>query len=336
MALRLLEMVVPEEHLGEVEELLREEPVAEIWYDQISEKQTLLKMLAVAEETEHLIDLLKQRFADRPWFRLILLPVVASVPRVEEPPAEEAAPEEEPSDQKKKERISREELYEAVRDMASLTRVYLGMVALSTVVAAVGLLNDSVAVIIGAMVIAPLLGPIIAQAMGTTLGDAGLTRLAFKTNVAGLTLALGLSILLGLFLEVHPTGPELADRTSIGLGDIAVALASGGAGALAFTAGVSHRAGRRHGGGGAVAAFGGPGAPPGFRLPDFSPWRRLAPDHQHHLRQPGRGGGFLDSGGAPYQLVGGEAGPKGDEDFHRRLRRPVDPSSAGDHPGAAD
>ena len=238
MALRLLEMVLPENHLKEAEELLREEPVMEIWYDRISEKQTLLKILASAEETEHLMDLLNQRFANEPWFRLILLPVAASLPRVEDPPVEEAAPsEDDANDKKKKERISREEMYEAVKDMAQLTRVYLGMVILSTVVAAMGLLNDSVAVIIGAMVIAPLLGPIIAQAMGTTLGDAALARLALKTNFAGLGLALGLSILLGLFLEVNPAGPEMAARIGIGLGDIAVALASGAAGALAFTAG---------------------------------------------------------------------------------------------------
>lgn len=239
MAFRLLEMVLPGEHLGEVEELLREEPVVEIWYDRISEQQTLLKILATAEETEHLMDLLNQRFANEPWFRLILLPVAASIPRVEEPPEEEASPaEDKAAEKKQKERISREELYEAVKDMARLTRVYLGMVMLSTIVAAVGLLNDNVAVIIGAMVIAPLLGPIIAQAMGTTLGDAALVRLALRTNLAGLGLALGLSILLGLVLEVSPYGPELAARTGIGLGDIAVALASGGAGALAFTAGV--------------------------------------------------------------------------------------------------
>jgi uncharacterized membrane protein len=58
-----------------------------------------------------------------------------------------------------------------------------------------------------------------------------------KTNLTGLGLALLLSILLGLFLEVNPYGAELSARVSIGLGDIAVALASGGAGALAFTAG---------------------------------------------------------------------------------------------------
>jgi uncharacterized hydrophobic protein (TIGR00341 family) len=242
MPLRLMEVVLPEQHLKEVEELLREEPVIEVWYSRISEQQTLVKILASVEETEHLMDLLDKHFAILSGFRLILLPVAASLPRVEEPPVEEESPtsgESPAADQKKKERISREELYEGVKDMARLTRVYLGMVALSTVVAAVGLLNDSVAVIIGAMVIAPLLGPIIAQAMGTTLGDFSLIRLAFRTNLVGLNLALVLSILLGLVLKVNPSGPELAARTSISLGDIAVALASGGAGALAFTAGAS-------------------------------------------------------------------------------------------------
>lgn len=240
MPLRLVEVVLPQEYLKEVDELLKEEPLVQVWYDQISEQQTLLKILATAEETEHLIDLFTQRFNNEPWFRLILLPVAASVPRVEEPPPEEKAPAEgEAADKKKQERISREELYGAALDMARLNRVYVGMVVLSTVVAAVGLLNNSVAVIIGAMVIAPLLGPIIAQAMGTTLGDTDLVRLALKTNLAGLGLALMLSVLMGLVLEVQPGSPELAARTGIGLGNIAVALASGGAGALAFTAGAS-------------------------------------------------------------------------------------------------
>ncbi|WP_449244037.1 TIGR00341 family protein [Desulfobacca acetoxidans] len=240
MALRLLEMTLPKPHVREVKELLQDEPVVEVWYDQISEELTLLKILATSEETEHLMDLLEKHFIRQPWFRLILLPVSASIPRVEEAQVEEKSPpsiEPPQNDQKKKERLNREELYESIKDMARLTRVYLGMVVLSTVVAAVGLLNDNLAVIIGAMVIAPLLGPIIAQAMGTTLGDAALIRLALHTNFTGLGLALLLSLLIGSILVVDPEGPELAARTSIGLGDIAVALASGGAGALAFTAG---------------------------------------------------------------------------------------------------
>lgn len=238
MPLRLLEVVLPVDQVAAVDAMFQEKPVVNIWYDQLSEQQVLLKILAQAEETEHLMDLLAQRFGSEPWFRLVLLPVTASLPRVEEPaavPAGEAEPQE--SEKKKPERISREELYTNIQEMASLTRVYLGMVLLSTVVAAAGLLNDNVAVIIGAMVIAPLLGPIIAQAMATTLGDFDLARLAVRTNLTGLSLALLLSISLGLLLTVSPYGPEIAARTNIGLGDIAVALASGGAGALAFTAG---------------------------------------------------------------------------------------------------
>lgn len=238
MHLRLLEITLPSGNVAEVDDLFREEPIINIWYDKISEQQTLLKILAQAEESEHLMDLLEQRFGREPWFRLVLLPVAASLPRVEEPevePQEEAQTQE--PEAKKPARISREELYSNIQEMARLSRVYLGMVILSTVVAAAGLLNDNVAVIIGAMVIAPLLGPIIAQAMATTLGDFDLARLALRTNLTGLSLVLLLSILLGLLLTVSPYGPEITARTNIGLGDIAVALASGGAGALAFTAG---------------------------------------------------------------------------------------------------
>lgn len=236
MPLRLLEMTLPVEHISEVDTLLQQQPIISIWYDQISEKQTLVKILARAEETEDLLDLLEQQFGQEAWFRLILLPVAASLPRVAEPetPPDAAAAEQE---KQKAERISREELYANVQAMARLNRVYLGMVVLSTIVAAAGLLNNNVAVIIGAMVIAPLLGPILAQAMATTLGDIGLARLAMKTNLSGLGLALVLSLGMGLLLPVNPYGSEISARTTLGLGDLAVALASGGAGALAFTAG---------------------------------------------------------------------------------------------------
>lgn len=240
MPLRLLEVILPTDQIAMVDEMLRETAIVNIWYDQISEQQTLLKILAQAEQTELLIDLFEQRFGQEPWFRLILLPVAATVPREAEPTAATAGEVgAEETDKKKQERISREELYANIQEMARLTRVYLGMVFLSTVVAAAGLLNDNVAVIIGAMVIAPLLGPILAQAMATTLGDFDLGRLALRTNLIGLTLALVLSIFLGLILTVSPYGREVTARTNIGLGDIFVALASGGAGALAFTAGAS-------------------------------------------------------------------------------------------------
>jgi uncharacterized hydrophobic protein (TIGR00341 family) len=125
------------------------------------------------------------------------------------------------------------------KDAAQCTRVYLAMVVLSSIVAAVGLYYDSVAIIIGAMVIAPLLGPNVALSLGTTLGDLSLLRSAIKTALAGITTTMVLSVFIGILLQVDPATPELALRNGVGMGDIAVALASGCAGALAFTSGVS-------------------------------------------------------------------------------------------------
>ena len=66
---------------------------------------------------------------------------------------------------------TREELYNNVIKNARLDSTYLLLVFLSTVVVAIGLLEDNVTVVIGAMVIAPLLGPNMALALGAALGD---------------------------------------------------------------------------------------------------------------------------------------------------------------------
>ena len=123
--------------------------------------------------------------------------------------------------------------------MRGCSRVYLAMVVLSTIVAAIGLYYNSVAIIIGAMVIAPLLGPNVALSLGTTLGDLSLLRRALLTALAGIATTMALSVIIGVLLQVNPASPEMASRSGVGMGDIAVALASGCAGALAFTTGVS-------------------------------------------------------------------------------------------------
>ena len=72
---------------------------------------------------------------------------------------------------------TREELYNEIEKGAKLDGNYLLLVFLSTIVATIGLVENNVAVIIGAMVIAPLLGPNIALAFSTSLGD---TRLMLR------------------------------------------------------------------------------------------------------------------------------------------------------------
>jgi len=103
-------------------------------------------------------------------------------------------------------------------------------------VAAIGLYRDSVAVIIGGMVIAPLLTPNMALSLATTLGDRDLARKSVLTNLSGLALAAAFSLLIGLVLPVAEN-PEIARRTVASVADAVLALAAGCAGALAFTAG---------------------------------------------------------------------------------------------------
>ena len=111
------------------------------------------------------------------------------------------------------------------------------LVILSAIVAAIGLWNNSVAIIIGAMVIAPLLGPNVALSLAAALGDINLAKNALKTNVVGLAIAAALSIAMGYFLAVDPTIPEIESRTAVDLDEVLLALVSGCAGTLAFTSG---------------------------------------------------------------------------------------------------
>ena len=113
------------------------------------------------------------------------------------------------------------------------------MALLSAVVAAVGLLRNDVAAIIGAMVIAPLLGPNVAMSLATTLGDFTLLRRAVVTNITGIAAAFVCAVGVGLLFTVDATVPAIASRTKVGPSDIILVLAAGSAGTLAFTQGLS-------------------------------------------------------------------------------------------------
>jgi uncharacterized hydrophobic protein (TIGR00341 family) len=241
MTLRLIEMVLTEENGTEVRELLKEHKVLEHRQIRLPDGEVLVRILLDAEQIEAVLDLLESRYTSEEGNRVVILPVEATLPRAQaEPePAPDATPEQAPTVEKSPERIGREELYEDIKDAARCSRVYLAMVVLSTIVAAIGLYYNSVAIIIGAMVIAPLLGPNMAIALATTLGDLPLLWRALKTSLAGIGTAMALSVVLGVLLEVNPASPEVTSRNAVALGDIAVALASGAAGALAFTTGVS-------------------------------------------------------------------------------------------------
>jgi uncharacterized hydrophobic protein (TIGR00341 family) len=169
-------------------------------------------------------------------YRVVLQSVEATLPRPEVEEEEVEDGDEEENDVSVG-RIGREELYQYARDATEVSSYYYSLVALSVIVAAGGMLRDQTAVVIGAMVIAPLIGPNLALALGTTLGDPDLLGRAIQANLRGVALALAGAFGLGALVSVDPATGELAARTVIGTVDIALAGAAGAAGALAVTRG---------------------------------------------------------------------------------------------------
>lgn len=244
MPLRLMEIFLPESNNSTVKELFENETTLDYWQEETSSGGLLIKLLISADKTEKLLDWLEEKYGDRDGFRVILLHVEGTIPRAEK--IEDIANSnsdgsvQNPEDEKDNlERVSREELYSDVVDSVKLSRNYLALVVISSIVAAVGLLQDNIAVIIGAMVIAPLLGPNVGLALATTLADFELGKVALRSSLSGMAIALGLSALAGFIFSVDPTIHEISTRTNVLPADIVIALASGSAGVLAFTSGVA-------------------------------------------------------------------------------------------------
>jgi len=242
MSLRLIELVLPQQFRDEVQDLLKENEVLDIWNNSITEGRVHFRVLVQTGKTEGIMDILEKRFSRIEAFRLILLPVEAVLPRPETEKTGEQQPDKDagtPDGKKAKEqdRISRAELYTDIEQTTRLTWTYILLVALSAVVASIGLLRDNIVYTIAAMVIAPLLGPNVALSLGTTLANPDLSRKAVKATLTGIAVALGLSALIGILFDISPYVANLSGQTGIVLSDIVLALASGCAAVLSFTSG---------------------------------------------------------------------------------------------------
>ncbi len=108
------------------------------------------------------------------------------------------------------------------------------MITLASLIASVGLLQNSPAVIIGAMLVAPLMAAVIGIGLGLTLGDGALFRRSMQASFLGVLLAVGTGIVTALLVPGKQVTPEILARTQPSLLDLIVALASGAAGSYAL------------------------------------------------------------------------------------------------------
>jgi uncharacterized hydrophobic protein (TIGR00271 family) len=127
--------------------------------------------------------------------------------------------------------------FEGAKRRVNLER-FAVLLFLSTVIATYGVLGDSTATVIGAMIIAPLMTPIMATAAGLVMGDMGRAGHALATVVLGVAGVIAVAWLIGAFhlgVISFTTNSQITARVSPSLLDLAVALASGVAGAFAMS-----------------------------------------------------------------------------------------------------
>ncbi|MCB1909124.1 MAG: DUF389 domain-containing protein [Rhodocyclaceae bacterium] len=133
--------------------------------------------------------------------------------------------------------IDQAEILRSLRADGQLTARYLFMVAIAAGIATIGLLLNSPAVIIGAMLISPLMGPIALTGASVATLSAPHMRAGLSALAAGALAALTLSGLIVLLSPLHDSTPEILARTRPNLFDLVVAVLSGLAGGYATVRG---------------------------------------------------------------------------------------------------
>lgn len=125
------------------------------------------------------------------------------------------------------------DLFQVLRDNARPKASFLVLMVLSTILATFGLFSNSTPVVIGAMILAPLMSPIISLSMATLRQDRQLIIDSVYTILAGLGFAFLCAVIITLVTPLNAPNREIMSRTTPNLLDLGIAVFSGVAGAYA-------------------------------------------------------------------------------------------------------
>lgn len=232
--MRLIEIVADAGHSDTLAGIADQHEITDYWWGAEAEDgRRAFRMLVDDAARQPVIDAVQSILSASDNVRIVVMPVEAVLPR-------------ETEEETSRSGSTREELYSRIEKGARVDGNYLLLAFLSTVVAAVGLIEDNVAVVIGAMVIAPFLGPVIALAFGSSMGDTRLMTAAARSGLAGMGLAFLVSLVIGSFWPVDiasgtmlVASTEIIARTDVGMDGVVLALAAGAAGVLSLSTGLS-------------------------------------------------------------------------------------------------
>ncbi|GAA0274615.1 TIGR00341 family protein [Alteraurantiacibacter aestuarii] len=240
MSARLVEVYLPDTHADRLEIVLARH-ARRFWRESVPGNQEKYSCLVQQRYTERLLEDLESEFAELEGFTALVSQIEAAIPPVIESAETELIDlRDRPPPTRlerflTRDRISTDELYDDIEESLHITPSFLLTVLLSAVIAGLGMRSGQTAVVIGAMIIAPLLGPTMGVALAATVGNGKLGREAAITLTVGSIVAVLAGVAVGMMVEIDPLVPELHNRTLVQPADIALALACGMAGVLAFS-----------------------------------------------------------------------------------------------------
>ncbi|EQB39770.1 hypothetical protein M947_04130 [Sulfurimonas hongkongensis] len=125
------------------------------------------------------------------------------------------------------------DLFSSLRESSKFSSIFIVLMVLSTLLATTGLFQNSAPVIIGAMILAPLMGPIVSLAMGVVRAENQLITNSIKTLAYAVVTALFFSCIYTYSMPLSELTPEMRGRLNPNVLDLMVAIISGIAGAYA-------------------------------------------------------------------------------------------------------
>jgi uncharacterized hydrophobic protein (TIGR00271 family) len=133
----------------------------------------------------------------------------------------------------------RQGIYDSIQSGNRADFEYAALVGLAALIALFGLLQNSAAVIIGAMLISPMMNPLLAGALALLLGDGNLGRRSALVLGGSVAASIALTWFVSFLTPLNRVTPEILARTTPNLLDLFIAFLSGLAGTLALRGGPS-------------------------------------------------------------------------------------------------
>jgi len=192
-----------------------------------SETSDLITVKHPLDKTDKIIDSLRQEFdftADDRRSILILRPD-AIYPREEE------------KEKQSHEKYARECIIEYAEENSYTDSKYLALFFFSAVVATLGLITNNMAVVVGAMIIAPAFGPISSVAVGAVVNRMDLFKGGIKAETMGMLLAVATAAVMGAILPGVELTTTLEQKMIPTIFDLFIGLATGAAGGYVLVSG---------------------------------------------------------------------------------------------------